>query len=261
MPSDGEKAGDRDRDALSELAGVWSQDGESASVRFTAKWRGEPVHVSFDGPTAASASGEEQPVTMAVTSRPLKADFAGFVSGQSGPRLKGRLSAATVDGVDFARWLGAPLPIPGRLDSVSLDGLLDAGMREAALADARVTLNGDVYEGALALRLDGERPLLSATLATPTADLSDQLGGLLPRRAPDDSWSRERFDLARASAFDLDLRISANALTFNRLAFERAAFSVLLRGPRFEFALSEAHVGPGSLKGKLVLVTTPAASS
>ncbi len=58
-----------------------------------------------------------------------------------------------------------------------------------AISDVNLALDKNNFRGSLALRFDGKRPLLSATLASPSLAYTAEQGVTLPLRN-DRQWSR-----------------------------------------------------------------------
>ncbi len=239
---------------IENLNGTWQpgQDSRPFMLAFAGTWRGESVEATASGPSAHGAL-TAMPAAIQFVSRPITVKFSGDVSGGDDPRVSGQVSVVSANAGALAKWLALAVPLPGRIDSLAVEGAVKASSQDIAISPARITLNGDVLDGIVSARQDGNRPSLTATLAADQLDLTDQLAFLSPRLAQDGSWSQERFDTKAFDFADLDLRVSAQRLTVATVALDRAAMSVMLRSRRFEISIADSLLGGGPAKGRLLI--------
>ena len=105
-----------------------------------------------------------------------------------------------------------------------------------------LTLGSDKLEGAMGVRFDTERPVITGTLAADTLNLSDLFAPFSQARTSSGAWSEESIDLARATGMDLDLRLSAASASLGRLSLDDMAASVLVQPGRIEASLGRADL-------------------
>jgi AsmA protein len=109
----------------------------------------------------------------------------------------------------------------------------------------------------MASRVEAGRLALTGTLAADTLDLSGFLAPFAQAIAPNGGWSWEPLSLSGAAAADLDLRLSATTARVGAAKLSDVALNVLIKPGRLEAALGRAGLADGSVKGRLLLVSTP----
>ena len=154
---------------------------------------------------------------------------------------------------DFSRWSGLDLPLGSLIQGVSIDGDFSADRRRIGWPSVALKLGGDRLEGALAIRIDGPRPVVTGTLAADQLNLSDFFAAFAQARTGSGLWSGDDITLQGSTGGDLDLRLSATDAKLGRLRVSDMAASVLVRPGRIEASLGRASVRNGSLKGRLTL--------
>ncbi len=122
-------------------------------------------------------------------------------------------------------------------------------------------LDGNDFEGALAVQLGEENPVLSGTLATSRLSLRPFLADLPAAVGRDGQWSREPFNSDDLRLIDLDLRVSATRVILPNIVMEDAAFALMSRNGRLDFTLAEAKAYQGRLKGRASLAAEAAGLS
>ena len=94
---------------------------------------------------------------------------------------------------------------------------------------------------------DGDRPLAQGTLASETADFSRYASGFSMRGPNGRDWNQEPLDVKALDGFDLDLRLSAGRILFNKTELERVAMAAAVRSGRFTLSVGEAQIFGGML--------------
>lgn len=219
-------------------------------------WRGERVevtHATID-PTLA-ASGRPSPFTLGIIGAGAQLVATGEAQFGADPRITGQSTLGFRSVRDFSRWSGLDLPLGSLMQAVSIDGDFSADRRRIGWPSVALKLGSDKLEGALAVRLDSPRPVVTGTLAADQLNLSDFFSAFSQARTGSGPWSGDDITLQGSTSGDLDLRLSATDSKLGRLRVSDMAASVLVRPGRIEASLGRASVRNGSLKGRLTLAS------
>ncbi|MBV9220425.1 MAG: AsmA family protein [Methylobacteriaceae bacterium] len=235
----------------------WPRIGSPAALNGSAVWRGQPTQfdLTFARP-AALLRGEQSAATLHVHGA-LDADADGSVSSRPRIQFEGSIKASTASVPELACTLGLTLPVLGPLGSAWVDGEANVTGTNISLSNARIGVDGNTFEGSLAIAAGNGRAAISGTLATESLQLDAAAGDMPSVRGSDGQWSREAFDLSGLAKNELDLRISAARLRLGSLQAEDAALSVLLKGGRMELSLAEASAYKGTAKLRAVATISP----
>ena len=233
----------------------WPNLGAAADVSGGFKLHGEPVEVSawFAQPLELIRGGES------AVSLEAKAAVATLsTSGQfaAGPQLqyRGHINASIGSLRHLAELTGHTFPHHGRFEDLSLTCDANFMASTAALSNLRLRLDGNDYEGTLAIEDGGAKPLVSGTLATNFLNLAPFLEGLPAPLTGDRRWSTTPLDTTDLGFADLDLRVSATRLRLADMEVHDAALSLITRTGGMDLSLAEATANHGKLKGRVSLV-------
>jgi len=216
------------------------------AVTFRARQGQTETRFSFSGATPArTLANSREPITFAYSGQgiTLKFDGEGIVS--NAPSLNGKLSAGTT-----AAALGAlGFPAVGKpAERVTLNALLDYSNRGANLADLKIAVGEELYDGVGSVRHDGQRWHVSGTLATAKADMSTLLSPITALRKPDGRWNDTALDTDALFASSIDLRLSADQMLVFQRKLEKVALSVITRQSKAEVTLGDASWHKGAVK-------------
>lgn len=241
------------------LVANWSGAGDAVEIGGTFDWRGEAVHIALtELVPSALADGRDSPVELRLSARLGRVTLvANANDGRAGPWLSGRSSFETKSLRDLVAWTGAELPLGPYIGPASLDGEFKASGPGVSWPSVKLTLGAEKLEGAVASRIEAGRLALTGTLAADTLDLSGFLAPFAQAIAPNGGWSWEPLSLSGAAAADLDLRLSATSARVGPAKLSDVALNVLIKPGRLEAALGRAGLADGSVKGRLLLVSTP----
>jgi len=229
----------------------WRRIGAAASVTGSARFRGEPAAIAarIARPTDL-LRGEQSAMTLQIESAALSLSTEGALASMPRPQYNGRITASASSFRKLVELAGYHFPLPGPFDDFSLACDASIGPANAAFSDLRLRLDGNDFEGALAVQTGGKRPILSGTLATNLLSLRPFLSGLPALVGRDGQWSRDPFDPKDLALADLDLRVSAARVALPRMEIADAAFSLMNRNGRLEFTLAQAKAYRGAIKGR-----------
>ncbi|MFO1118213.1 MAG: AsmA family protein [Beijerinckiaceae bacterium] len=232
----------------------WRTVASAAALDGEAEWRGQRGALSvWIARPSDMLRGETSPLTFDLKSPALRISANGSAAASPRPQFEGRLVASAPSVRGALRILGADTPLPLTLGAATLDARADVSPTAINLGALKLGLDGADYEGALSWRTDDARPSLSGTLATRTIDLREALRYLPSPIGDDGHFSGEPIAWRDRDAFDLDLRISAARVSWDRLVARDVAGAILLRNGRLEASLADASLYKGDLKARLVL--------
>jgi AsmA protein len=234
----------------------WTDASEPLTVAGSAEWRDEPVVLEQASVFPdLLASDRISPFTLSLSSPSVRLTAEGEAQLGDTPRITGESTVKAGSVRDFTRWSGVDLPFGSLLRAVSVNGDFSMDRRRLSWPAVSLTLGSDKLEGAMGVRFDTERPIITGTLAADTLNLSDLFAPFSQARTSSGAWSEESIDLGRATGMDLDLRLSAASASLGRLSLDDMAASVLVQPGRIEASIGRADFYDGTLKGRLSLVT------
>lgn len=229
----------------------WRTVGSPATLDAAFSWRGERQQTMlWVQRPGALLRGEQTPVTVRIDSESIRLEAEGL--GQTGakPRYTGRLSASSPSLRHVLSLLDISAPLPGPFENIQLTAKVSVGVRDLQLTDLRFTADDNEFEGSFALRHEGSKPIVHATLASNFVSLKPLLVDAPALSGPDGQWSRDVLELPDIHDADVDLRLSAARARLLRLNIEDAALSLMMRGGRLEISLAEAQAYKGTIKGR-----------
>lgn len=220
------------------------------------RWRDEPVHYEFRGGRAALGAGGRVPFRLTVTSPRLMAHLDGNARAGDGLTLDGRLDVAMNDVRGTMRWMGASVPDGAGLRDFQAAGRMQWAGRAIAFEDGAYAMDGNNAVGALEVRFDGARPRIEGTLAFDRMSLAPYLTPIRQALAT----GADPFDLPLSHNFDVDVRISANAVDAGGLMVDQVALTLSLNDGVLRSDVAEISVCGGSGSGTLLIDSKAVAS-
>jgi len=221
----------------------WPDPAGPASLQARATWHGEAGEVSATiGSLRDFFEGRATALQLALTSTPLRAAYNGQIQQIEGLTVGGDLTVNAPSIHALSRMAGWELADRDAYGAVSLHSSLSLVRGMATLADAKLAIDGNDGEGALALDLAAATPSLQATLGfddfevSPFVELvSDTVGAA--RKAPE-----EPLDLSPIGLVDLDIRVSTERLLHRGQTIGRFAGSAALRDRRLDIAIGDLRL-------------------
>ena len=239
------------------LAANWPAADGPLDASGSLVWRGQTVELtnaSFR--PSALASGRPSRIDLQAKAPLGSIAVQGDAPHGEAPSLAGRASFETRSLRDFSRWSGIDLPLAQFVQALALEGDVVADGGTISWPSARLTIAGDRLEGALSVRLVGERQTITGTLAAERLDLTAFTAPLASMRAPEGGRTSNGLDLHRPTTPDLDLRLSASTARIGSIRMDDVAANISLKPDRYEATLGRASVGKGVLKGRAMLAKT-----
>ena len=236
------------------LVATWTGGDAPLQVAGSVLWRDERVLVEQASVSPALlASDRPSPVSLVLSAPSGRVLLTGEAKLGDDPQLAGESTIEAKSVRDFTQWSGVKLPFGPLVAALSVTGDFSVNRRRLTWPSVAVTLGADKLDGTLAVRFDGDRPLISGTLAADKLNLSDLFEPFMQARTSSGEWNEDDIDLAHTTGSSLDLRLSAASARIGRLRLDDMAASVLVRPGRIEASIGRADFNKGTLKGRLSL--------
>ncbi|VFU10597.1 conserved protein of unknown function [Methylocella tundrae] len=237
----------------------WRKLGAAANLTGTARFRGQSADIAaiVDHPTDLMR-GEQSALSLKVNGPALSLSAEGNLASAPKAQSTGRIFASAPSLRKLVETGGYFVELPAPFQDFALTSDASIGASGASFSNLRLQLDGNAYEGALAVMMGQAKPILSGTLATSDLSLRPFLANLSPALGRDGQWSHDAFDLDEENFADVDLRVSAARLALPGIELEDAAFSLMNQKQRLDIALIEARAYQGSVKGRASFAKTGA---
>lgn len=226
------------------LTGAFLWQNEKHEI---AAWLAKPTDVLRATQSAASLKWDSPSLQFASN---------GTLTGGPALQFDGRLSATSKSIRNLTQNLGLKTPIPIGAQQVTLTALARASFSALALSNLKLNLDGNAFEGTLAVQAKPERALITGTLASDQIILAPIVSDLPALNNQDGAWSEETLPLGALDFADMDLRFSAAKARLGRALFEDVGAALLLSNGRLDFTLGQAKVYQGQVKGRVTLSPT-----
>jgi AsmA protein len=196
--------------------------------------------------------GQESKITLRVDADAFQIDINGALALAPRPHFKGRISGAAPSLRQAAQWLDLTLPLPGRFGALSFKGEAALDPDLLSFPAISVSIDGNALDGAASIRLDGQRPLVAATLAGASVNL-EPLIEALPASTGGGQWNHEIFQPSHLASADLDLRLSATHARLGDFQIDDAALSAILKNGRLDLSLAQASAYSGQIRARAII--------
>jgi uncharacterized protein involved in outer membrane biogenesis len=227
-----------------DLSAEASHPDLAALLRSTTGYQADVAAAALSGPVRATVKAVGVLSGFDLDASVVLADTTVNVTG----RLEGlpdapsyQLSAhlANPSMAALLRGFGAARMMDRMEGPVTISGRIDGSPTSISLPDLRAAMGRSSVVGSVAVTLDGPRPMVRADLTTgdlvveyylpaapePTHPASGG-GGVEGGDAPGERWSREPINLSSLRAFDADLKVRADTLSYGGYLFEEAELAL-----------------------------------
>ncbi|HEV7258776.1 MAG TPA: AsmA-like C-terminal region-containing protein [Bosea sp. (in: a-proteobacteria)] len=225
---------------------------DSLAVAGSLNWRGVPTEISLLWPVA----GTRGRTTLSVNAPLLKLQFDGTRSSSPESTTNGHLTLSTPSLPDLLGWFGEAPRLAAAVGTFNLSANAQIRPHDTALTNVVARVDDDRLDGALNLAMASGRLSVSGTLAGAQLDLG-RLVSRMDTAGLDGSPGAAALPFDAWTAEDIDLRISADAMRLNGAKLNDVATYLLVKKGRFETGILRANAYGGSVKGRLLAVTTP----
>ncbi len=240
-----------------EVAGIagrvlWTNTSDSMEVDVDAIWRNEKISVAamIEEPIKIFGGGESALSTNFV-SGPLTFDYSGKANMFSNLFVEGNFEGSTPSINRLAEFLRTDLGSLRIIGSWSAKGKLNATLETTLLSDATLQINDNTATGVVRLaQTESGGQKLDGTLAFDEIELAETL-------TSSDSVA-DPIENAAPENFDIDLRISANAINTGRFALENVAAVINSNKNGWKIDIGNADAFGGSLVAQIASEVTDA---
>lgn len=207
-------------------------------------WLAQPMELLRGGQSATTLRLQSDVLTLSTSGRM-----------SIGPRMQyvGQVSASAASLRKLAEIAGYSFPRHGTFADFDAHGDIDWEGDGAALSNLHMSLDGNNYEGSLAIENQDGPPRFSGTLASDFLDLTPFLAGTPEPVNSTALWNHQALDLSDLRFADLDLRISASRLRLYDMQVGDAALSLVTKPGLIDLALAEASSNHGTVEGRVSL--------
>ena len=214
---------------------------------------GGDIRLSFTGGAPkALESGETEPLTFSLRTPGWNVEFLGIGSLRRDISIKGALTAATTAVAELPGFGALPMIGLTRVPPTSFRATIDTRSGGATFSDLTVIADKHRFDGVGAVRHDGQRWQINATLASAAVDLTPLIPEKRLFRLSDGGWSNKRFEIDSLFGANIDFRLSADTITLGPHKLTRAAIAVMTRANRIEATLGESVLAGGLAKMRLI---------
>lgn len=237
----------------------WRKLGAPASLTGTARFRGQSANIAaiVQHPTDL-LRGEQSALSLRIDGPALSLSAEGNLASSPKAQFTGRILASAPSLRKLVETGGYFVELPAPFQGFALTSDASIGASSASFSNLRLQLDGNEFEGALAIIMGQDKPILSGTLAASDLSLRPFLVDLSPAVGRDGQWNHDAFDLDEKNFADVDLRVSAARLALPGIELEDAAFSLMNQKQRLDIALIEAKAYQGVVKGRASFAKTEA---
>ena len=232
----------------------WRVVAAPAALDIAADWRGRRVALAvWVARPSDLLRGDVSNATVQARAPELDLSANGALALGARPHFEGRIVASTPSARTLFELLGfAPPPFVTRA-AAALDCECSANAAAFSFGAAKLTLGANSFTGAMALRFDEARPLLTGTLATKSLAVASAFADAPRLVGADRHFSREPFDARHTDKLDLDLRLSASEVSLARLRAQDVAGALLLKDGKLDLSIADARFYKGVAKARLAL--------
>jgi AsmA protein len=234
----------------------WPSIDASLAVDGQMAFRGEPFGLqAWISQPIELMRGDQSAATLRLKSDLLDISTSGLVSAVPRLQFSGHLSATAASLRKLVELAGYSFARHGTFADLDFRCDVDLGADNATLTNLHLSLDGNDYDGNLAVEDDNGMPRFSGTLASNLLDVTPFLAGLPKPSGTDGLWNHETLDLADLGFADLDLRVSASRLRLYDMEIDDAALSLMTKPGFIDLALAEATANQGTVRGRISLAT------
>jgi len=228
----------------------------------SARYNGEVLNLKLDVAKAGDLIGAGGSATQAsLTSELLSFDF------------KGKASAGSADGMidlkvpslrKLAAWAGNPFQGERiKTGALAITGKLAMTGSEVKFSDAQVSFDAIKAKGEVSVNSAGARPAIKGTLDVAALDLNPYLVPASPAGGAGavgagggkagSGWSDEPIDTAGLKTADVDFKLAANGIRYQKIRVEKSAMTMKLNNGHLAVDLTDLAAYQGSGKAGVTI--------
>ncbi len=234
----------------------WRKVGEHALLTSAFDWRGEKLQlVVWVARPGIFLRGDDSVVTVRLDGEALRLEAQGLAQSGATARFLGHVAGTAGSVRGTLSLLDLQPPLPGPFSEAEFSAQATLGLHESTLREAHVVVDGNAFDGELALRNEEGRPYVSGRLKSDFVAIKP-LFTEAPPVVGSEGWSQKPLEPPDLSGADLDLNVFARHARFGRLTIDDADFSATLRNGALDLSLIEARAYRGRLSARASFVPT-----
>ncbi|WP_424362828.1 AsmA family protein [Methylocystis parvus] len=227
----------------------WRRIGEPALLTGAFDWRGERLQLmAWLARPGAFLRGDPSVATARLDGESLRIEAQGVAQTLPNAHYAGRVAGSAVSLRDALRLFDVDVPLPGPFGASQFSAQASVSAREASLKDLHVLVDGNAFDGELAVRDEDGKPSVTANLKSGFVALKPMLSDAPALVGPDGQWSHEPLDPPDMSGADVDLHLNAAHARLGRLTIDDANVTATLRDGALDLSLLDAQAYRGRLK-------------
>lgn len=235
---------------------TWPRVENRATLAGSFVWHGQIVNADvYFNDLLAFIRHKKNTIQAKITSTPFDMSFDGriFIAGQN--HFEGTLSASGPSLRGWLKWIGNPMEPGSTLGPFNLKATAKITGTTASFTDAKIILDENLAEGAVALGLGGETPFLQGTLHFPSLNLTPYLESLtkISTLTGPSNWRFHPLSITNLNGLDTDIRISSDHVILGQLISEKMATSIVTKNGRLSIGLGDAELYGGHLQANFTI--------
>ncbi len=232
----------------------WRKVGEHALLTSAFDWRGEKLQlVVWVARPGIFLRGDDSVATARLDGESLRLEAQGLAQSGAKARFLGHVAGAAGSLRETLALLDLQPPLPGPFGEAEFSAQATLGAHESMLREAHVVVDGNAFDGELALRDEEGRPYVTGRLKSDFVAVKP-LFTEAPTVVSAEGWSQKPLDPPDLSGADLDLNVFARHARLGRLTIDDADFSATLRNGALDLSLIEARAYRGRLSARASFV-------
>ncbi len=235
----------------------WARVSAPLSLIGTFTWQNEETELAvWLAKPADVLRGQTSPASMKVESPSLQLATTGAFAGGNRLQFEGHITAASHNFLYLVETFGLKSPLPIALHQVTLAATTRATVTSIAFSNLKLAVDGNAFEGTLAMQAGEKRPAISGTLASDEIMLAPALSELPTLTIQQGEWSHSNSTFAEFDAADIDLRLSASKVRLAHMTIEDLGGSLHLNNGQLELSIGEARLYGGQMKARMTMIST-----
>jgi AsmA protein len=232
----------------------WRKVGEHALLTSAFDWRGEKLRlVLWVARPGMFLRGDDSVVTARLDGEALRLEAQGVAQSGPNPRFYGHVGGAAGSVRETLSLLDIRAPLPGPFGDAEFSAQATLTAHDAALREAHVVVDGNAFDGEIALRDDDGRPHVSGRLTSDFVAVKPMFAET-PTVVSPDGWSQKPIDPPDLGGADLDLSVLARHARLGRLTVDDADFTATMRNGALDLSLIDARAYRGRVSARASFV-------
>jgi AsmA protein len=229
---------------------------EAIDIKGSGDWRQDRVSFSLFVKSPQLLAGEGTPIDLNVSGSWLTFAFSGRATVSNSLQLAGTIEGGTRSLRRLAHWGGFDIGEGKGLGALHWNGALSLDKGSLSIDKAHFTLDGMRAQGDVAIRLNQDKPHVTARLDLDALDLNQYIP--TPHQPPNEEeglegWSGETIDFSPLNSLNASARLTAARLVYGRALMTDAVIEVNVADGILNAKLDRTAAYGGKIQGQVVL--------